>query len=160
MTLTASVAVALILLLQPTGVPMPDFLGTWTLDEQRSASAQQENFTGPMVLVITRTDADLVITTRRGSQAETINYVIEKAPDTPAVIGAGTRRAYWDGAKLVTEGAGTVQGQTVSIRATRTLNPAATEMTVESMVAVQHGYTLRGAQTYVMVKDVYTRTAT
>lgn len=73
---------------------------------------------------------------------------------------AYARRAYWDGAKLVTEGAGTVQGQTVSIRATRTLNPAATEMTVESMVAVQHGYTLRGAQTYVMVKDVYTRTAT
>ena len=64
-----------------------------------------------------------------------------------------------DGPKLVTEGAGSLQGQTVSIRALRTLNAAANEMTVESTVAVQHGYTLRGAQTYALVKDIYTRTA-
>ena len=159
MTFTAPVVVALALLLQPAGVSVPDFLGTWTLDERRSDSAQQEKFIGPVTLVITRADASLIIATTRGSEVETINFVIEKAPDTPGVIGAGTRRAYWDGPKLITEGAGSVQGQTVSIRAMRTLNATATEMTVESMVAVQHGYTLRGAQTYVTVKDVYTRSA-
>ena len=111
-----------------------------------------------MTLVISRADATLTIETKRGDQVETINYVIESAPDTPGVIGAGTRRAYWDGPKLVTEGAGNLQGQTVSVRAMRTLNAAATEMTVESTVAVQHGYTLRGAQTYAKVRDVYTRT--
>ena len=137
---------------------MPDFSGTWTLDEARSDSALQEKFVSPMTVVISRADATLTIETKRGEQVETVKYVIEAAPGSPLVIGAGTRRAYWDGPRLVTEGAGNVQGQTVSIRATRTLNAAATEMTMEATVAVQHGYTLRGAQTYAKVKDVYTRT--
>jgi hypothetical protein len=157
MTLVVPVALALIALWQPAGVPMPDFMGTWTLDEGRSDSAQQEKFVSPMTVVIGRADATLTIATKRGEQVEVINYVIESAPNTPGVIGAGTRRAYWDGPQLITEGAGNLQGQTISIRATRTLNAAATEMTVESMVAVQHGYTLRGAQTYAKVRDVYTR---
>jgi hypothetical protein len=75
------------------------------------------------------------------------------------VIGAGTRRAYWDGLKLVTEGAGNVQGQTVSVREARTLNASRTEMTIESTVTVQHGYTFRGAKNYATAKDIYTRTA-
>lgn len=158
MPLAVPVALALILSLQPTVASMPDFSGTWTMDEGRSDSAQQEKFVSPMMLVISRADVTLTIETKRGDQVETIKYVIEATPDTPGVIGAGTRRAYWDGRSLVTEGAGNLQGQTVSIRAIRTLNAAATEMTVESTVAVQHGYTLRGAQTYAKVKDVYTRT--
>ena len=159
MTLVVPVAVtiALTVLLQSTGAPTSDFLGTWTMDEGRSDSAQQEKFVSPMSLVISRADATLIIETRRGDQVETIKYVIENAPETPGVVGAGTRRAYWDGQKLVTEGAGNLQGQTVSVRAVRTLNADGTEMTVESMVAVQHGYTLRGAQTYAKVRDVYTR---
>ena len=158
MTLVVPVTLALLVWMQPTGVPTPDFMGSWTLDEGRSDSAQQEKFVSPMTLVISRADATLIIETKRGDQVETIKYVIETAPETPGVIGAGTRRAYWEGPKLVTEGAGNLQGQTVSVRATRTLNAAASEMTVESMVAVQHGYTLRGAQTYAKVTDVYTRT--
>ena len=157
MTLVVPVALALVALLQSTGAPAPDFLGTWTMDEARSDSAQQEKFVSPVSLVISRADATLIIETRRGDQLETVKYVIENAPETPGVIGAGTRRAYWDGQKLVTEGAGNLQGQTVSVRAVRTLNAGGTEMTVESMVAVQHGYTLRGAQTYAKVSDVYTR---
>ena len=158
MTLVVPVTLALSVILQPVIAPAPDFLGAWKLDEARSDSAQQEKFVSPMTLVISRAGATLTIQTTRGDQVETINYVIETAPDTPLVIGAGTRRAYWDGPKLVTEGAGNLQGQTVSVRAMRTLNATATEMTVESTVAVQHGYTLRGAQTYAKVRDVYTRT--
>lgn len=161
MTLTAPIALALsTLLMQPAGATVPDFSGTWTLDEARSDSASQERFVSPMIVVISRADAaTLVVETRRGNQVETMKFTIEAAPERPGAIGAGTRRAYWDGPKLVTEGAGNLQGQTVSIRAMRTLNAAATEMTVESTVAVQHGYTLRGAQTYALVKDVYLRTA-
>jgi hypothetical protein len=159
MTLVVPVTLALSLVLQPTVVPVPDFLGTWALDEGRSDSAQQEKYVSPMTLVISRTDATLIIETRRGNQVEIMKYEIEPAPERPGAIGAGTRRAYWDGPRLVTEGAGNLQGQTVSIRAMRTLNAAATEMTVDSTVAVQHGYTLRGAQTYAKVKDVYTRIA-
>lgn len=157
MTLAVPVAFALTLLLQPAGVSTPDFSGTWTLDERRSDSAQQEKFVSPMILVISSADGTLVVETRRGDQLETMKYTIEATPDTRGAIGAGTRRAYWDGPTLVSEGAGSVQGQTVSVRAVRTLNATATEMTVESTVAVQHGYTLRGAQTYAQVRDIYTR---
>jgi hypothetical protein len=161
MTFAAPLALALTsVLLQPTGASLPDFSGTWTLDEGRSDSAHQEKFVSPLVVVISRGDAaTLVVETRRGDELETMKFTIEATPERPGAIGAGTRRAYWDGPKLVTEGAGNLQGQTVSIRSIRTLNAAATEMTVESTVAVQHGYTLRGAQTYALVKDVYTRTA-
>ena len=37
------------------------------------------------------------------------------------------------------------------------MNATGTEMVVETMVAVQHGYTMRGARTYALVKDVYIR---
>ncbi len=160
MTTVAPLALALAsVLLQPAGTVVPNFSGTWTLDERRSDSANQERYVSPMIVVISQTDAwTLVVETRRGERVETMKFVIEPAPDTPGMIGAGTRRAYWDGPKLVTEGGGNVQGKTVSVRAVRTLNATATEMTVESMVAVQHGYTLRGAQTYAQVKDVFTRT--
>lgn len=159
MTLAAPLALAS-LLLQPLPASPPDFSGTWKLDEGRSDSAQQEKFVSPLIVVITRADAaTLVVETRRGVQLETMKFTIEAAPEKPGAIGAGTRRAYWDGPKLVTEGGGNLQGQTVSIRAVRTLNATATEMTMESMVAVQHGYSLRGAQTYAQVKDVYTRVA-
>lgn len=161
MTIAAPLALALAsVLLQPAAPSSPDFSGTWTLDEGRSDSARQEKFVSPLIVVITRADAaTLVVETRRGDQIETSKFTIEATPERPGAIGAGTRRAYWDGPKLVTEGAGSLQGQTVSIRSVRTLNDAATEMTVESMVAVQHGYSLRGAQTYAQVKDVYTRAA-
>jgi hypothetical protein len=161
MTFAAPLALALAsTLLQPTAASLPDFSGTWTLDEGRSDSARQEKFVSPMVVVISRADAaTLVVETRRGDQVEVTKFTIEVTPERPGAIGAGTRRAYWDGPKLVTEGAGNLQGQTVSIRSLRTLNATATEMTVESTVAVQHGYTLRGAQTYALVKDVYTRSA-
>ncbi len=84
---------------------------------------------------------------------------LQELPTGPGVIGAGTRRAYWDGVKLVTEGAGNVQAQTVSIREARTLTGSGTEMTMDSTVTVQHGYTLRGARNYATAKDVYTRVA-
>ena len=157
MTSALPIALAIALLAQPTTRAKPDFLGSWTMDRNRSESVTTEKVAGPITLAVSQTETTLSIQTMRGDQSEVANYVIEARPDGPTVIGAGTRRAYWDGAKLVTEGAGNVQGQTVSIRATRTLNATGTEMVVETTVAVQHGYTMRGAQTYALVKDVYIR---
>ena len=157
MTSALTIAFVFALLAQPTTPAKLDFLGAWTMDRNRSESVTTEKVAGPITLAVSQTETTLSIETRRGDQSELTNYVIEARPDGPTVIGAGTRRAYWDGAKLVTEGAGNVQGQTVSIRATRTLNATGTEMTVETTVAVQHGYTMRGAQTYALVKDVYIR---
>jgi hypothetical protein len=145
------------LLAQSITMPPPAFSGSWTMDQARSGSVVGEP--GELVIVSVTPDAMLRIEKKRGDQSEVITYTMEAAPETPGVIGAGTRRAYWDGMRLVTEGSGTVQGQTVSVREMRTLNAGGTEMTVETMVMVQHGYTFRGAQNYATGKDVYKRTS-
>ena len=155
--LPATLAVAL--LAQAMTAPKPDFSGTWTMDRERSESAMQEQPIGLVTVAVTQTGSNLTIQTTRDGKPEVVTYTIEEAPNGPGVIGAGTRRAYWDGLKLVTEGAGNVQGQTVSVREARTLNATRTEMTVESTVTVQHGYTFRGARNYATAKDLYTRTA-
>ena len=157
MTSALPIAFVIALLAQPTTPSKPDFLGSWTMDRIRSESVTAEQEPGPITMAVLQTDTTLTIEATRSGKAEVTNYVIDARADGPSVIGAGTRRAYWDGPKLITEGAGNVQGQTVSIRATRTLNATGTEMVVETMVAVQHGYTMRGAQTYALVKDVYVR---
>jgi hypothetical protein len=137
----------------------PDFSGTWTMDRERSESALQEQPIGRVTIAITQTGTNLTIQTTRDGKPEVATYTIEELPNGPGVTGAGTRRAYWEGLKLVTEGAGNVQGQTVSVREARTLNASRTEMTVESTVTVQHGYSFRGAKNYATGKDIYTRTA-
>jgi hypothetical protein len=155
--LPATLAVALIA--QAVTAAKPDFSGTWTMDRERSESAMQEQPIGRVAVSITQTGTNLTIQTTRDGKPDVTTYAIEELPNGPGVIGAGTRRAYWEGLKLVTEGAGNVQGQTVSVREARTLNPSHTEMTVESTVTVQHGYTFRGAKNYATAKDIYTRTA-
>jgi hypothetical protein len=152
-----SALVVFALLAQSITMPPPAFLGSWTMDQARSGSAVGEP--AELVIFTLTPDGMLRIEKRRGDQSEAITYTIEAAPGTPGVIGAGTRRAYWDGVRLVTEGSGSVQGQTVSVREMRTLNAGGTEMTVETMVMVQHGYTFRGAQNYATGQNVYKRTS-
>jgi hypothetical protein len=158
MTSLLPAALAVALIAQAMTAAKPDFSGTWTMDRERSESAMQEQPIGTMTVSVTLTATSVTIQTTRDGKPEVATYTIEEKPNSPGVMGAGTRRAYWDGPKLVTEGAGNVQGQTVSVREARTLNPGATEMTVETTVTVQHGYTFRGAKNYSTAKDVYTRT--
>ena len=135
----------------------PDFSGTWTMDRERSESLHQSEPIEPPTLVITQTDADVTIETRRSTSTTRSVYKIgpRAAPnDASPVTGS---RAYWDGDTLVTEGARTVQGQTVSVRETRKLDAAGTEMVVETLLIVQHGYSFRGAKNYGASKDVFRR---
>ena len=159
MTSLLPAAVAVALITQAMTATKPDFSGTWTMDRERSESAMQEQPIGPVSVIITQTGTNVTIQTTRDGKPDVATYTIEAMPKTPGTMGAGTRRAYWDGLRLVTEGAGNIQGQTVSVREARTLNPSSTEMTVESTVTVQHGYTLKGTKNYATAKDVYTRTA-
>lgn len=159
MTSLLPAALAVALIAQAMTAAKPDFSGTWRMDRERSESAMQEQPIGHVFVSITLTGTNLTIQTTRDGKPEVASYTIEDLPNAPGVIGAGTRRAYWDGRRLVTEGAGNVQGQTVSVREARTLNASGTEMTVESTVTVQHGYTFRGAKNYATAKDIYTRTA-
>ena len=159
MTSLLTAALAAALFAQAMTAAKPDFSGTWTMDRERSESAMQEKPIGLVTVAVTQTGTTLAIQTTRDGKPEVATYTIEELPNAPGVMGAGTRRAYWDGLRLVTEGAGNVQGQTVSVREARMLNTARTEMTVETTVTVQHGYTFRGARNYSTAKDIYTRSA-
>ena len=57
--------------------------------------------------------------------------------------------------RLTVERGGTINGQTVSSRQMLTLSPDRSELTVERLVIVQHGYTLKGTPNYASVKDVF-----
>jgi hypothetical protein len=58
---------------------------------------------------------------------------------------------------LVTEAVRDIQGQTVTTKETRRLNPDGNEMLVETMLVVQHGYSLRGTPNYGTGKDIFVR---
>ena len=135
----------------------PDFSGTWTMDRERSESLHQSEPIEPPTIVITQGESELTIETKRSTSTTRATYTIVpgSAPgNAPPSIGT---RAFWDGAALVTEGNRTVQGQTVSVRETRTLNASGDEMTVQTLLVVQHGYTFKGARNYGASKDVYRR---
>ena len=125
MTSLLPAALAVGLITQAMTGAKPDFSGTWTMDRERSESAMQEQPIRSMTVAITLTATTVTVETTRDGKPEVATYTIEEKPSGPGAIGAGTRRAYWDGAKLVTEGAGNVQGQTVSVREARTLNASA-----------------------------------
>jgi hypothetical protein len=135
----------------------PSFTGTWRLDASRSESAATNESPEPLFVDITQTSRDLTLVTRQGERQNRIVHVFVASPSTPFSIDGSSGRAYWDGVALVTEGTRLVQGQTVATRETRRLNRDLTEMTVEVMVIVQHGYSLRGTKNYGVGKDVYLR---
>jgi hypothetical protein len=144
---------AVLPLLQAAPAPArPDFSGTWTLDRTRSQSPES------ITLTIKQTAAEVSIETTRDGTKSVRTYPIEREgkPSTGG-IDSSHPRAYWNGEKLVAEGAGNIQGQTVSTRETHSLNAAGTEMTVESIIIVQHGYSFGGTRNYGSAKDVFTR---
>ena len=149
------------------GQSHPDLSGTWTMDVQRSVSATYPEFGGAVTLVITQTDTAITIETRRGDRSATVTYSPGKPASTPASsvdpAGPGSPRSryYWQGASLVTE---TVQlaseapEGTFRTQKVHTLDSSGTEMTVETMLVVEHGYTLKGTKNYDTGKDVYRKT--
>lgn len=135
----------------------PDFSGTWTMDLDRSESPHQGDGFEPPRLVIAQSATQVSIQTKRRAGATTATYTIT-APKAPEAAGpAAGGRAFWDGAVLVTEGTRVVQGQTVSVRERRALDATGNEMSVETLVVVQHGYSFRGGQNFGAAKDVYRR---
>ncbi len=132
----------------------PDFSGTWSMDLSRSESAMQADPIGPTTLAIEQTATELKMTTTRDGKSTTMVYRLD---GTPTQIPGGTATSRWNGSSLVTEAVRTIQGQTVTTNETRRLSPAGNELLVESILVVQHGYTIRGAQNYGAGRDVFTR---
>lgn len=150
--LSTALTVALALAQTAPAPARPDFSGTWTLDRSRSQSSEA------ILLTIQQTASEIRIEAARTGPSSVRTYPIDlEAKPGGRGIDSSRSRAYWDGAKLVTEGSGNIQGQTVSIRESRSLNAAGTEMTVETLIIVQHGYSFGGTRNYGNAKDVFTR---
>jgi hypothetical protein len=135
-----------------------DFSGTWTMDLARSESSQQGAPVKPVTFVITQAPTQVRIETTRGERTENILYPLGRARALASAPGEAHPEAYWEGDKLVTETQRPVNGFTVTVKESRTLAPDSREMTVETTVIVQHGYSMPGAKNYGTSKDVFTRT--
>ena len=101
----------------------------------------------------------MIVDIKRGPKTFTLTYKLYDKPPSRRRRGRQCRPigGYWDGDTLVTETAQNIQGQTVTTREMRTLQPGGREMLVERLVQVEHGYTLRGAQSYNTAKDMFTK---
>ncbi len=151
------VLVAAVLVTQPA-VERANFTGSWQMVAARSGSPTQNTPVTEMTFVIDHTADQIRLDMTTAGRTLSDTYPIVAAPKAPAdPLSGDERRAYWDGTRLVVERGGTISGQTVSSRQSLTLNADGSEMTVERLVIVQHGYSLRGAKNYASVKDVFTR---
>jgi hypothetical protein len=140
--------------------PHPDFSGTWTMDPSQSALAVQSEPVRSRTLVINQGATELTVETLQEGKRDTVRY----QPGGPGAMSTSGGRSsllasvwYWDGRKLVTETVRNVSDATVRTREVHTLDLAGDEMTVETLLVVEHGYTLRGGQNYANGKDVYKR---
>jgi len=140
----------------------PDFSGMWVMDASRSQSAVQNEPVMSMTLVIKQTETDLSIDVTRDGRQHTVTY----KPGAPNTMSSNTGRAgllasiwYWDGQQLVTETLSDVNAMTMRTKAIYALEAGGAELTVESLIIVEHGYTLRGAQNYGSGKDVFKKVA-
>jgi hypothetical protein len=136
----------------------PDFSGTWTMDEKRSGSPTQEGFVGPVVWTIRQSPEGFLLDRKRGDKALVFEYVWQDTAskaDATVVAPSGEHRASWDGNRLVIQTLQTIQGKTVTTR--ETLSLAGRELTVERVLEVEHGYTMKDAKNFNVVKDVFTR---
>ena len=151
------VLVAAVLVTQPA-VERANFTGSWQMVAARSGSPTQNTPVTEMTFVIDHAADQIRLDMTTAGRTLSEAYPIVAAPRAPAdPLSGDERRAYWDGTRLVVERGGTISGQTVSSRQWLTLNADGSEMTVERLVIVQHGYSLRGAKNYASVKDVFTR---
>ena len=139
----------------------PDFNGTWVMVPDRSGSPQQNVPVTTITFDITQTaDQVRIVSTSGNEKPITAVYPPGPVPKQPAEpLSADQSRAYWQGQKLIVERGGRISGQTVSAKQTLSINPDRSEMTVERLVIVQHGYTLKGTQNYSTVTDVFRRAA-
>jgi hypothetical protein len=147
----------LVLLLAPSAAHLqsrPDFSGRWTMDLTRSDSAIQTDPIGPTTVTIQQTALELRMTIARDGKTADVTYRLDGAP---SAIPGGTATSHWDGASLVTETVRAIQGQTVTVNEVRRLNASGDEMLVDSVLVVQHGYTLKGTQNYGAGRDVFVR---
>jgi hypothetical protein len=116
-----------------------NFSAVWEMDMSRSESGAQEVPTGPMTVVITQQPDLIRIDTTANGRTKVVMYlpVGTKAPSGEEVSGIFR----WEDSKLVTELRTHVNDRAVNITEVRTLDRGESEMIVDTILAIQHGYT-------------------
>ena len=132
----------------------PDFSGTWRLDPSRSESAMQGESIGPVTLQVTQTANEIRIETitPRSRSVETYSLA---GRESQLANGAG--RARWFGDLLVVDTVRDVRGVSVTTQQTRRMTADGSELHVDNILEVQHGYTLAKTKNYGAGRDVYIR---
>ena len=139
----------------------PDFSGTWAMDTTRSDSAQPDDTSPvlPTTLVINQNNKEVRIETTRAGKRQLASYPIER-PESPQAVGTSGRGVgsilKWEGGNLVTLTPHEVNGMAVTTVETRSLSPDGNEMTIVTVIEVQHGYQ-NGANYSAPAKDVFRR---
>jgi hypothetical protein len=143
-----------------------DFAGTWTMDASRSQSALPGTGATPVrqaQMVIAQVGGQLVVETMRDGNRQIARFPLidpelPKAVGTSGSAGVGTI-GNWGDRELTTSTPLSVNGMAVTTMEKRTLSPDGREMTVETVVTVEHGYEGKGINYSSPVKDVYVKTA-
>lgn len=138
-----------------TAQDRPDLSGTWTLDPSRSESLAS-GAQPPTTLTIRHAVDELTIDADRNGRHDVMTYQFERSR-SPEAEERRVGKWSWDGSKVLTDRIAEVQDKTVTARQTFSLTASGAELVVETLVEVQHGYTLRGTKNYATAKDVYTR---
>jgi hypothetical protein len=134
--------------------PRPDFSGTWRFDPNRSDSATYPDLSRPVTLVITQSPAEIRIETITARGASTQAFQLRAAGDANQ---PGDAVARWSKDVLLADAVRDVRGQSVTVHQTFRLSADGRELTIESAVNVQHGYSMSRGKVYGSGRDVYVR---
>jgi hypothetical protein len=136
----------------------PDFSGTWAIDETRSVSPAHDAAGARLSVRVQQAAERLVVDLVRGAKVTTLTYAWHGEDLRPATTAeASANRAYWDGDRLVTETIQNINGQTLTTKETRRLANGGSEMIIDRVVEIEHGYSMRGARNSSVGRDVFVR---
>lgn len=171
--LTAAFAMVLLASGATLLAQMPNFSGTWEIDPARSNLTDGTATT----LTITQSPTEFAIDRQFAGDTDHTVYVFKSAaevleeepvgtsgktavtgtvadgPGGPTTVQASG--AEWRDGGLETTTVLMISGKPVMLRTRRTLNSAGTEMTVERLLAVQHGYS--SGEASATAREVYVR---
>lgn len=141
---------------QPGHDPAADFSGTWRMDPERSVTAKQVHPVGPVTIEVTQAPDRITVRTTASGRTRTDVYRFDSAA-TPSAPGEAVAR--WKDGALELDAVRTISGQSVTHTQSWRLAENGSELHVESVLNVQHGYSAVGSQVYATGLDVYVRAA-
>jgi len=118
-------------------------------------TADPDNPLQKVVVDVSKTNAQLYIHTVRNQDDAFMRYSLEPISPTDS-FETRMGRLEWTGAVLVTYTPVHINSMALVVLEKRTVSADSTEMTVETMVTVQHGYEA-GNNYSSPIKDIYTR---